>query len=112
MNPILPLKQRFFSSDQLGVVITSSDFVALSNRMGFDLPKKSGEVLLVQLIDQIKKTNKQHEFAKYSYEMVIKRALDLDSLIKPYSLAQSYYHKHLQKAHTFAHELQKGLDLE
>lgn len=112
MNPILPLKQRFFSSDELGVVIISDDFVRLGQKMGFELAKKSTETLLIEIIKYIKATKNEQNFAKFSSKMVEERASDLISLIKPYKFTQQYYSKHLEKASAFAKELKEGVNLE
>lgn len=112
MNPILPLKQRFFSSDQSGVVITSDDFVALNEKLGFDLPKKSTDAILVETVAQVKRAKKEQDFAKHSSQMVKNRADELVNLIKPYKYAQEYYTIYIEKAERFAEDLRNGVELD
>lgn len=108
MNPILPLKQRFFSSDQLGVVVTSSDFVSLGTNLEIDISKKSAETLLVDMISSVKATKKEQEFANFSSKMIQKKAEDLQNLIKSYKNTQIYFQKKIAQAEQFAEELSKG----
>lgn len=86
MNPIIPLKQRLFSSDLAGVMIGSDDLVRVGRQLKIDLPKKSREALLSTLSAEAGQINQTKALHNLLADLVQRR---IDRLLK---LCENYPH--------------------
>lgn len=112
MNPAIPLKQRLFSADLAGVVITPNDLKKLGEGLGAELPKKNAEALLDHLIAHVRSHQQEANLMKLAARMIQNRQGRLQSLCESYPATQMLFSKNKMKSDAFAADFEAGLDLD
>ncbi|MGE4294290.1 MAG: hypothetical protein AB7E49_01135 [Campylobacterales bacterium] len=112
MNPSIPLKQRLFSSDLAGCVLTPDDLRYAALSLNIEVPKKSREALLEQLRSQAEAEGRLEALGRALSDRVRQRGDRLQTLCGSYPNTQILLTKQISKCHALADDLSQGYGLD